>query len=83
MAITVDVLFFAQLKERFQKEKCRLFIPSGTKSSEIFKFLSNDSKEIDLLKCFVRVAVNRKYALEDTVIREGDEVALIPPVTGG
>ena len=30
-----------------------------------------------------RVAVNQEFALSDTVIRAGDEVALIPPVSGG
>lgn len=29
------------------------------------------------------VAVNREYAPVDTVLREGDEVALLPPVSGG
>lgn len=31
----------------------------------------------------VLMAVNREYAPEDTVLREGDELALIPPVSGG
>jgi molybdopterin converting factor subunit 1 len=29
------------------------------------------------------VAVNREYASADTALRDGDEVALFPPVTGG
>jgi molybdopterin synthase sulfur carrier subunit len=29
------------------------------------------------------VAVNREYAAADTVLADGDEVALFPPVTGG
>ena len=29
------------------------------------------------------VAVNRRYARGDTILAEGDEVALIPPVAGG
>jgi molybdopterin converting factor subunit 1 len=29
------------------------------------------------------VAVNREYAAEDTALKDGDEVALFPPVTGG
>jgi molybdopterin synthase catalytic subunit len=31
----------------------------------------------------VRVAVNRSYSAEDEPIREGDEVALVPPISGG
>jgi molybdopterin converting factor subunit 1 len=29
------------------------------------------------------IAVNQGYAEEETVLREGDEIALIPPVSGG
>jgi molybdopterin converting factor small subunit len=29
------------------------------------------------------VAVNREDAVADTVLRDGDEVALLPPVSGG
>lgn len=29
------------------------------------------------------VAVNREYSLQDVVLRDGDEVALLPPVSGG
>jgi molybdopterin converting factor small subunit len=36
----------------------------------------------DLLQT-TAVAVNREYATPQTVIRPGDEVALIPPVSGG
>lgn len=31
----------------------------------------------------VRTAVNQDYAAPDQVLRDGDEVALFPPVTGG
>lgn len=31
----------------------------------------------------VRVAVNREYVRNDHLLREGDEVAIFPPVTGG
>lgn len=31
----------------------------------------------------LRLAVNRDYASEETRLRDGDELALIPPVSGG
>ncbi|MBL7942592.1 MAG: molybdopterin converting factor subunit 1 [Flavobacteriales bacterium] len=35
------------------------------------------------LRQTLRVAVNQEYANEDLVLNEGDEIALIPPVSGG
>lgn len=32
---------------------------------------------------FIRVAVNQEFATDETRIKDGDEVALFPPVTGG
>ena len=31
----------------------------------------------------IRIAINQEYALDDTPVRAGDEVAIIPPVSGG
>ena len=31
----------------------------------------------------IRAAVNQEFAADDAVVREGDEVAFFPPVTGG
>ena len=31
----------------------------------------------------LRIALNRKYTVDDIVLKEGDEVAFIPPVQGG
>jgi molybdopterin converting factor small subunit len=35
------------------------------------------------LRPALRVAVNREYAAEEAGLSDGDEVALIPPVSGG
>ena len=32
---------------------------------------------------YYKVAVNQEFALDDQILQEGDEVALIPPVSGG
>lgn len=39
-------------------------------------------READL-PAFVRVAVNQRFAGPDTLLRAGDEVAFLPPITGG
>lgn len=83
MDINIQVLFFANLRERFQKTSCNLTIPSGTKAGELFEFLFSNKDEAKQWSRFTRLAVNQSYVTADAPLQNGDEVALIPPVAGG
>ena len=73
----------------------RLVLFAGLRQAAGFKretvSLSEDATVGDLLECRVPnllgrtfyVAVNEEFAQRDTVLHEGDEVALLPPVSGG
>ena len=41
------------------------------------------TRALHSLLSYARVAVNADYADADTVLRDGDEVALMPPMSGG
>jgi len=81
--INVQILFFANLRERFQKTSCNLTLPPGTKAGKLFEFLFSDKEEAEQWSRFTRLAVNQSYVTADTPLKNGDEVALIPPVAGG
>lgn len=58
-------------------------MPDGTRVSDLWTALSD---EVPLFGRFPKMppaAVNREYAPAATVLREGDEVAFLPPVAGG
>ncbi|HTT37356.1 MAG TPA: molybdopterin converting factor subunit 1 [Burkholderiales bacterium] len=84
---TVTVLYFARLKEAFGRGSERIVLPQqvGTVADlrELLRARGGVwEKELAAGRA-VRAAVNQDMAEPATPIRDGDEVALFPPVTGG
>ncbi len=78
--MTIRVLFFAHLRERCGPE-VRLQVPEGASVGEALRLL----REVHpvLADAGVRVALNRVYVDNTNPLHENDELALIPPVSGG
>jgi molybdopterin converting factor subunit 1 len=74
----VTVRLFAGLRERAGTAERRIELPAGASLADVWPALDLGEEPEGLL-----FAVNRKYAPADTQLEEGDEVALIPPVSGG
>jgi molybdopterin synthase catalytic subunit len=74
----VTVKLFAGLRERAGGGERRLELPAGATLADVWPRLELGSEPAGLL-----YAVNRDYAGPATELHEGDEVALIPPVSGG
>ncbi len=78
----VRVLLFGVLKERIGKAEQELELPPGARVEEVVAWASGVMLDGGLLRS-TAVAVNREYAAAGTELRDGDEVALLPPVSGG
>lgn len=78
--VSVRVRFFALLRERAGCEERLLELPSG---STVADLLERVGRELPGLPSGVAAAVDRTYASPDRTLRGGEEVALIPPVSGG
>ena len=74
----VVVRLFAGLRERAGTGARTLELPEGACVADVWEPLGLGERPPGLL-----FAVNKEYAEPDTALREGDEVALIPPVSGG
>jgi molybdopterin synthase catalytic subunit len=81
----VRVRFFASLREASGLEQESVMLPAGSTVQALLQALAVGHPGLDapLRARGVRFAVNRCYALPDTVLKESDEVALVPPVGGG
>ena len=82
-AITVQVLCFAQLRYGFAQPVCALHLPPGAMASDVLTALRARDPGLGPLLDVSRLAVNAEYIQGDVALRDGDEVAVIPPVSGG
>ena len=73
----VKTLFFSVLREQLKKSEAVVEICEGETVASLAQRLAG-SPAFPLL-----FAVNQEYVARDYVLKEGDEVAFIPPVAGG
>jgi len=81
--ITVTVRYFAAIRESIGSRAETRELPDGTTAGELIEALVADHPAIDRMRRASRIMLNHDYADLDRVLRDGDEVALIPPVSGG
>ncbi len=74
----VTVRLFAVLRERAGSPELTLDLPEGARVSDALAELSGLAGDVPLV-----MAVNREYASGEQLLDSGDELALIPPVSGG
>ena len=76
--MSITVRFFASLREQVGRE--RMEVPAAGLSTVQDVWRASAPQEADAR---VLAAVNARHAALETEIRDGDEVAFFPPVTGG
>jgi molybdopterin converting factor subunit 1 len=74
---------FARLREWTGSEVIEVSLPSGSTVQDLRQVIERTWPQAAGLLANTAVAVNNEYADLDHPIRSGDEVALIPPVSGG
>jgi molybdopterin converting factor subunit 1 len=79
----VRVLYFGVLKEIFSRENEMLEVAEGTDVAALLRMYRNRGRAPSSLWDSLAVAVNQEYARAEDPLRDGDEVALLPPVSGG
>ena len=82
----VTILYFASVKERLGLPRETLALPEGVASvaalREWLGARGGEWREV-LAAANLKFAVNRAMVTPDASVRDGDEVAIFPPVTGG
>ncbi len=77
------VLFFAQLKDATGCDSVELKPVSPLSAEQLWAELLKQFPKLAVHRSSVRVARNQEYAMPDASFGSSDEVALIPPVSGG
>jgi len=83
MAVHVQVRFFASIREKLHRNEATCAVPDGTTVDELLDQLCRAYPPLAAVRRAVRVAVNQEYVDLNHRLADNDEVALIPPVSGG
>lgn len=82
-SMTVRLLFFAVLRDIAGTDARELALAEGTTASDVWQWMRGAYAALADYTQPPMIAVNESYAAPETVLRDGDELAFIPPVAGG
>ena len=81
--MTVTARFFAILRERMGQAATQVQMASGATVATLWETIVAERPELRDLRAATRFAVNGQYATPETRLHDGDEVAFLPPMSGG
>lgn len=81
--VRIRVLFFGLLKDITGVSQQELELTPGCRLDAVFSTLCAQYPRLSGLSSSIVMALNQQFASRDTTVAEGDEVALLPPVSGG
>ena len=81
----VNIRFFAVMKKLCGREQMEIKIDGPTTLRDI---LNKVEKEVPKIREIIKegrslISINQELANEETIVRSGDEIALLPPFAGG
>jgi molybdopterin converting factor small subunit len=80
--IRVNIKCFSQVKYALGKNEIIMDLENGSTTVDLEQMIREQGKD-KLNGVSLRVAVNQKYVQDGIELKDGDEVAFIPPVQGG
>lgn len=83
VAIAVRVRFFARLREQAGLEIEPLEVPPGSTLADVYDVMLRKHPGLEGDRAAVRGAINQEFSDWTAPVSDGDEVAFIPPVSGG
>jgi len=79
----VQVRYFAALREALALGEESLEVPPGTRAGDLLDLLGARRPALAAHRAGLRMAVGTRFVEPGLLLQDGDEVALIPPVSGG
>jgi len=79
----VNLRFFAVVRERIGESERTIDLPAGSRVSDVLAYVEGQFSELAPLFRTSMVMRNQEYVDPDEPLADGDEIAFIPPVSGG
>jgi MoaE-MoaD fusion protein len=79
----IGVLFFGVLKEVLGRSSETVDLPEGARVREVLFYYAREAPRFEAMMPSLAISVNQEYSGADRALCDGDEVGLLPPVSGG
>ncbi len=79
----VKLLFFASCRDIVGEKEMDFEVSSNANLGELKRILGGSYPRLGAMGGILSLAVNAEYANDATILQDGDEIAFIPPVSGG
>ena len=79
----IKVLFFGQLRDFVGLSADEIDLPAGACLETVFQHYSSHLPRLAEMAASVAMARNQRFASPEEAVEDGDEVAIMPPVSGG
>jgi molybdopterin synthase catalytic subunit len=81
--VSIRVLFFGVLRDIVGLKEDRLEVPEGSHLATVFEAYARRFPRLEGMAGSIVLARNQQFAAPHELVAEGDEVAFLPPVSGG
>jgi MoaE-MoaD fusion protein len=81
--VRVKVLFFGMLKDIVGRSEDHIEMADGARVESVFTRYAHDFPRLTDLESSIVLACNHEFCDRSAAVREGDEIAFLPPVSGG
>ncbi|MBF2017583.1 MAG: MoaD/ThiS family protein [Rivularia sp. T60_A2020_040] len=82
-SMKITIKLFAAYQEAYKKPELTLEFAENTSVLQVREHLIAEHPELEKWRDVTRFGVNLNFVEPDTLLHDGDEVVLIPPVSGG
>ena len=79
----VNLLYFASFRDAAGRAEEIRELPEGARVADLWGCVAREIPRLAAFPAMPPASVNQEYVSADTVLRDGDEVAFLPPVAGG
>ncbi|HEY1205984.1 MAG: molybdenum cofactor biosynthesis protein MoaE [Bryobacteraceae bacterium] len=79
----IRVLFFGVLKDVIGRAACEIELPAGASARTVFEHCASQFPKLRAMERSILLARNQRFVRASEPVADGDEIALLPPVSGG